>query len=73
MDSKGLGTLVIVLGVGAVVVGLAIYFGWFSFIGRLPGDLRFETENTKIYVPIASMLLLSLLLTLILNLLRRLF
>jgi len=73
LDSKALGTFLVTIGIVAVVLGASIYFGWLSFIGRLPGDIRIETENTKIYIPLASMLLLSVFLTLVLNLLRRLF
>lgn len=41
-----------------------------SWFGKLPGDIRFEGENTKIYVPITTCVLLSLLLTGILWLVR---
>lgn len=44
-------------------------FGWF---GRLPGDIRYEGENTRVFIPITSMLLISVALTLVLNLVRRL-
>ncbi len=73
MDSKGLGSLIIALGAGAILVGIAVYFGWLRFLGRLPGDIRIEGENFKVYIPLVSMLLLSALLTLLLNVLRRFF
>ncbi|GAB4504581.1 MAG: hypothetical protein Fur0043_15750 [Anaerolineales bacterium] len=41
-------------------------------LGRLPGDIRIEGENFRFYFPLATSLLLSLALTLILNLLARL-
>ncbi|MDX1437298.1 MAG: DUF2905 domain-containing protein [Anaerolineales bacterium] len=37
-------------------------------LGRLPGDLRLQTENLTCIVPLASMIILSILLTIILNL-----
>jgi len=39
----------------------------------LPGDIRYESGNVRVYIPIVSMLLISLALTLIFNLLRRFF
>ena len=43
-------------------------FGWF---GKLPGDLRIEGKNGFVFIPITSMIVVSLVLTLILNLLFR--
>jgi hypothetical protein len=59
--------------VGALValLGLLVYWGGLSWFGRLPGDIRYESESTRIFVPITSMLLLSILLTLVINLVRR--
>ncbi len=73
MNPRSTGLLVIVLGVGAIVVGLLIYSGALSWFGRLPGDIRYESERTRVFVPITSMLLLSLGLSFILYLLRRFF
>lgn len=42
-------------------------------LGRLPGDIRIQTENFTCLVPLASMIILSLVLTVLLNLLLRLF
>ncbi|HEY7700040.1 MAG TPA: DUF2905 domain-containing protein [Vicinamibacteria bacterium] len=63
------------VGLGALlaVAGLLVYWGGFSWFGRLPGDIRYESESTRVYVPLTSMILLSLLLTLIFNLVRRFF
>lgn len=73
MGSRSLGLLLVGLGVAAVVVGLLVWAGWLSWFGRLPGDVRIERDNLRVYFPIVSMILISLLLTLILNLLRRFF
>ena len=70
---RSLGFLVIVGGVLIVVVGLLIYSGGLSWFGRLPGDIRYESSNVHVYIPIVSMLLVSLALSLILYLLRRFF
>jgi len=63
----------IVLGVCAVVAGLLAYAGWLSWFGRLPGDIRYEGEHAQVYVPIVSMLIISLVLSLLFYLLRRFF
>ena len=67
------GMLIIAAGICLVLVGLVIYLGGLNWFGRLPGDIRYEGERTKVYVPIASMLLVSLALSLIFYLLRRFF
>lgn len=68
------GKFVILAGVIVVIAGLLIYFfhNRLNWLGRLPGDIRIERENFKFYFPLATMLLLSLLLTLIINIIRRL-
>lgn len=72
MDPRSLGTIVIIVGLGAVLVGILILTGALSWFGRLPGDVRIENDGTRIYIPITSMLLISAALTLIVNLFRRL-
>jgi hypothetical protein len=42
-----------------------------AWFGRLPGDLRFEGERTRFYLPITSMVVVSVILTVVLNLARR--
>ena len=71
MDSRVLGLLLVALGLLAVVAGLLLWSGALGWFGRLPGDFRWEGENTRVYVPLASMLLLSVVLSLLLALLRR--
>lgn len=70
---RSLGLLVIVGGVFIVVLGLLIYSGALSWFGRLPGDIRYERGSVRVYIPIVSMLLISLALTLLFSLLRRFF
>ena len=71
--NKYVGLLVIVGGVCVVFIGLLIYTGALSWFGRLPGDVRYESEHVRVYVPIVSMLLVSLALSLLFYLLRRFF
>jgi hypothetical protein len=70
---RSLGLLVVVGGIFVIVIGLLIYSGGLGWFGRLPGDIRYESGNVRVYVPIVSMLLVSLALTLLFNLLRRFF
>ncbi len=67
------GLIIVGLGVVLVVVGLLVAAGAFSWFGQLPGDIRIRGEKVRVYVPITSMLLVSVVLTLALNLLRRFF
>ena len=68
---RSTGLLVILGGVLIIVVGLLIYSGALSWFGHLPGDIRYESGRVRVYVPIVSMLLVSIALTLLFNLLLR--
>jgi uncharacterized protein HemY len=50
------------IGGGAVLIaaGLLAWSGALSWLGNLPGDIRITTGNTRIYIPVTSMLLVSL-------------
>jgi hypothetical protein len=71
--NRTVGLMVIVGGICIAFVGLLIYTGALSWFGRLPGDIRYESEHVRVYVPLASMLLVSLALSLLFYLLRRFF
>ena len=73
MSSPSAGSLLIVLGVGLVVVGLLVSVGGFGWFGRLPGDIRIERDTTRIYIPFASMIVVSVVLNVIFYLFRRFF
>jgi len=72
-QSKLLGLVILVIGLVLVVLALLLLTGGISWLGRLPGDIRFTSGRTRVYIPLTSMILLSLVLTLAVNLLRRLF
>lgn len=60
------GRLLIILGVVLILVGLLLtYGGRIPWLGRLPGDIRIERENFSFYFPLATSLLVSLLLSLL--------
>jgi uncharacterized membrane protein YidH (DUF202 family) len=71
--NRSAGLILIVLGIGAVVVGLLAYTGWLSWFGRLPGDIRYESNSVSVFVPIVSMMIVSVVLSLLFYLLRRFF
>jgi len=68
-----LGKTIIFLGIILVFVGILIWLsGKLPFLGKLPGDIYIKMENFSFYAPITSMLLLSLLISIILNIITRL-
>lgn len=73
MGNKSLGQLIIALGLILIVVGLVAMRGWLGWFGHLPGDVRIERENMRVYVPIVSMLLISILFSVLSYVIRRFF
>ncbi|HEY8340038.1 MAG TPA: DUF2905 domain-containing protein [Egibacteraceae bacterium] len=71
MDSRSFGWMLVLLGGGIVLLGLLVATGALSWFGRLPGDIRIETEHTRVYIPITSMIIVSVVLTVLLSLFRR--
>lgn len=67
------GTILIAIGVSLILIGLLVWSGSLAWFGRLPGDVRIERESVRIYIPIVSMLLVSLAASLVLYLIRRFF
>ena len=70
----GLGRLLIILG-GLLLAGgvLLVLLGQIPFFGRLPGDIAIERERFSFFFPLASMLILSLILTIVVNIILRFF
>ena len=65
-----MGKLLILAGLALVVVGALLH--WypylFSWFGKLPGDIRIERESGGFYFPVVSMLIISIVLSILLNL-----
>lgn len=71
---SAVGRALIVLGVVLVVIGALFVVGdRIPLLGKLPGDIRIEGDNTTFYFPLTTCILLSVALTLLLNLVGRLF
>jgi hypothetical protein len=64
---------IMITGAILLIVGALLHFAPWSlnWFGKLPGDIRIETASGKIFIPITSMLIISVALTLILNIFRR--
>lgn len=63
---RAMGLMLIGLGIVVTLVGMLIYFGpSIPFIGKLPGDIRIERGNFQFYFPIATCILLSVLLSIL--------
>ena len=67
MGHRSLGLLIVGVGVVAVIVGVVVWAGGFGWFGRLPGDLRFGSGRARVYVPLVSGLVVSVVLTIIVN------
>ncbi len=66
------GKIFLVLGIIMVGIGgFLLLLGHFPYLGRLPGDINIQRKGVTIYIPLASCLVVSIILTLILNLLLR--
>ncbi|MCX5811880.1 MAG: DUF2905 domain-containing protein [Proteobacteria bacterium] len=64
-----MGRWIITAGLILVVIGIILHFApWLlNWFGKLPGDIRIETERSKIFIPIKSMAVLSIILTVLIN------
>ncbi len=69
-----IGKAIVVAGLLMVVAGVVVWLmgDRLRFLGRLPGDFRYESENTRIYFPFMTMLLVSVLLSLLMWLFQKL-
>lgn len=59
--------------IGAVLIVAALLWPWLSKLplGRLPGDVVIDRPNLKVYIPITTMIVISIVVSLILWLFRR--
>ena len=71
--SPSLGPFLVAAGLLIAAIGVLVWTGALAWLGRLPGDIRIEREGVRVYVPLASMLVLSLALTLLAWVARKLF
>ena len=67
------GKYIIFIGIAVVIIGVLIYFLYdkLHWIGHLPGDIRIERDNFRFYFPIVTMIVISLVLTIVINLIKK--
>jgi hypothetical protein len=65
------GPFLVGLGIALILLGLLVWSGGLAWFGRLPGDIRIERESVRVYVPLVSMLLVSVVLSLVMYVIRR--
>jgi hypothetical protein len=72
MDLSPIGRILIILGMAIAAIGLLLTLGgklpWF---GRLPGDIQYKGENFTFYFPLATSVIISIVLSLVLWLINR--
>ena len=69
------GKYILIAGLLMVAAGIVIYFfhDHFKWIGKLPGDIRIEKDNFRFYFPISTMIIFSLILTIIITIIKKIF
>jgi len=66
---EGLGKILLIVGAGIIVVALLMIFSHqIPFFGKLPGDIFVKKDNFSFYFPIVTFLIISVVLTIIINL-----
>ena len=71
MDVSALGRLLLVVGIGVAAVGGFLALGGRLPFGRLPGDISVQGQNSGFFFPVVSCIVLSVLLTIVLNIVFR--
>ncbi|HOQ37066.1 MAG TPA: DUF2905 domain-containing protein [Acetivibrio sp.] len=65
-----MGKMLIIIGAVSILVGILVYLGGRLGLGKLPGDILYSKGNFTFYFPLATSLIISLILTAIMFLLR---
>ena len=66
-----IGKMLIYLGIAMVILGVFIHFGGKCLpLGRLPGDIHYESGNTSFHFPIVSCIVASIIINIVLRLFR---
>lgn len=71
METRTVGLAVVVAGFAIVLIGLLVMTGALSWFGRLPGDIRLERGGTRFYMPLTSMLIVSVVISVVTAIVRR--
>lgn len=68
---RNVGLLIIGIGGAVVLVGVLVWSGALNWFGRLPGDIRVERGGTRVFVPVTSAIIVSVVLTALINVIGR--
>jgi hypothetical protein len=68
-----MGKWIMLVGAALLLLGVVLQFapGLLAWFGKLPGDIRIESERGTVFIPFTSMILVSVVLSVLLNLFRR--
>lgn len=69
------GKYIVIVGLIIVLTGILIYFfhNYFKWVGKLPGDIRIEKGNFRFYFPLATMIVVSIVVTILIHIFKRFF
>ncbi|HJO94422.1 MAG TPA: DUF2905 domain-containing protein [Victivallales bacterium] len=71
---KSIGMTIIFFGVILVIIGIVfLFYNRIPFIGKLPGDISFKGKNSSFYFPVTTCIIISIILSVVLNLFFRIF
>ncbi len=73
MSHQQIGLWIIGAGFVVILLGLIVWAGDLSWFGHLPGDIRIEGQSPTVFIPITSMIVVSVVLSLVLNVALRIF
>ena len=73
--SSQTGKWLILAGILIVIVGVLIYFfhDKLNWLGKLPGDIRIEKGNFRFYFPVTTMIIVSVIITILVNIFKKIF
>lgn len=68
---RDFGPLLVAMGLLVVLAGVLAWAGWLSWFGHLPGDVRIDRDNVRVYIPWVSMIVVSVIVSIVISLFRR--
>ncbi len=71
MDLSGIGRMMVIVAVFVAAIGVLLILAGRGILPRLPGDIAIERRGVRIFIPIGTSILVSLILTVLLNLFLR--
>lgn len=69
--TRSFGGALVFAGIVLAVIGVLVWTGALTWFGRLPGNMRMERGSVRVYFPLASMLVVSVVISVLAYLLRR--